>query len=337
MSKSFKPASRKQGRLRLALAGAAGTGKTWTMLEVASRLCGPDRRIAVIDSEGNSVSKYHGMSSVTDDDITFDFDVVAPTSFAPRDYVSLIREAGECGEYDVLCCDSLSAPWSGPGGVLEIVDKHKQRGDKALQPWAKVAPDQQMLTQAILHCGCHLIATLRAKSAWEIETDDRGRKQPKKIGLKPDQKDTLDYEFDVVGLMLDTGSPHRMEIIKTHCPPLSGAVIADPGADFAATLQMWLADGEPPAELAPRDYVEEMAGPTDPDSPLPSQRERLAEIARRVYEPRASELTALKGGKGAAKAAVWELAQHLAETGCEDLTATLTKEVLARLRAGSWA
>ena len=96
----FEKATRKKSRLRLALCGAAGSGKTYTALTIAKEL---GERVAVLDTERGSASKYAGR---------FSFDVVELSDYHPRHYVAVI-EAAEAGGYDVLVIDSLTHAWSG--------------------------------------------------------------------------------------------------------------------------------------------------------------------------------------------------------------------------------
>ena len=53
----FKPAQRKRAKLRLAIAGPSGSGKSYSALVVASGIV-PWSKIAVIDSENGSAELY---------------------------------------------------------------------------------------------------------------------------------------------------------------------------------------------------------------------------------------------------------------------------------------
>jgi hypothetical protein len=90
---------------------------------------------------------------------------------------------------------------------------------------------------------------MRTKTAYEIIEDDRGRKVPTKIGMKPEQRDGIEYEFDIVG---DMDLENTLTVSKSRCPALSGEVVRRPGAEFAEAVMAWLSDGEP--VLSARDY-----------------------------------------------------------------------------------
>lgn len=109
MTMEFKKAVKRDAKLRLALCGPAGSGKTYSLLSIATELGGP---IAYVDTEHGSASKYADL---------FQFDVIEPDVFDPRQLIQLIKAAIENG-YKVICIDSLSHYWMGKGGELEMVD-----------------------------------------------------------------------------------------------------------------------------------------------------------------------------------------------------------------------
>lgn len=54
----LRKSSKKQAKIKLALQGCAGSGKTYSALLLAYGLCGDWTKIAVIDSENNSADLY---------------------------------------------------------------------------------------------------------------------------------------------------------------------------------------------------------------------------------------------------------------------------------------
>lgn len=236
MAISFTKASKKKARLRLALIGPPGSGKTFTALKVATEMGG---RIAVIDTERGSASKYAHL---------FTFDTHEPEDFGPLRYVEYIEAAEKAG-YDHIIVDSLSHAWTGKGGALELVDNAAKRmkSSNSFMAWRDVTPQHNALVDAMLRCRAHLIVTVRVKVEWVVE-DVNGKKVPRKVGLAPVQREGLEYEFDVVGDMDDS----TMTVTKTRCETLNKAVVPEPGQKLAATLKAWLMDGvEPPPPVAP--------------------------------------------------------------------------------------
>lgn len=227
----FTKAKKSQSKLRLALIGVAGSGKTLTALQIASHLGG---KIAVIDTEHHSASKYADR---------VEFDACELESFHPQQYINAITEAGKAG-YDVLIIDSLSHAWMGKDGALEQVDRIAKRSQSgnSFNAWRDVTPLHNQLVEAMLSCPCHLIVTMRAKTEYVVEKNDKGKSVPRKVGMAPVQKDGLEYEFDVVGEMT---IENDLIISKTRCPELSGQIISKPGNEVAAILKNWLTDGVP--------------------------------------------------------------------------------------------
>lgn len=228
---AFQKATKKQAKGRLALVGPSGSGKTFSALRIASAL---GKRVAVIDSERGSASKYADK---------FEFDVCELSSFSPLEYVKAISDAEAAG-YDVLVIDSLSHAWEGKGGALEMVDDAAARSRSAnkFTAWRDVTPIHNKLVGAIVSSSCHVIVTMRAKTEYILEEDERGKKVPKKIGMAPIQRAGVEYEFDVV---CDLDHELRCIVSKSRCSDLTQKVFkpateSDLGAIFAG----WLGSGD---------------------------------------------------------------------------------------------
>lgn len=226
---SFTPATRTSTKARIALCGPSGSGKTWTALTLAHAL---GERIAVIDTERGSASKYAGVNR-------WAFETVAPGSFAPDALTALLAEAGQEG-FDVLVLDSWSHYWMGVDGMLEQVDRRARNGNN-FSGWKEVRPDERRMIDALISYPGHVIATLRVKTEYVIEENDRGKKVPRKIGLKPEQREGIEYEFDLVG---DMDHDNNLTVSKSRIPALTRAVIREPDAELGKTIRAWLEDGE---------------------------------------------------------------------------------------------
>lgn len=238
---TFQKATKTKAKLRLALVGPSGSGKTYSALAIATELVGPTGRVAVIDTEHGSASKYAGR---------FSFDVLELDSCAPSTYVEALQAAAEAG-YDAVVVDSLSHAWMGKDGALEQVDKAAKRSQSGntFTAWRDVTPQHNALVEALITAPLHVVATMRAKTEYVMEKDQNGKSSPRKVGLAPVQRDGLEYEFDVLG---DIDLEHNLIISKTRCESLSGAVIQKPGANVAKVLLAWLSDGADAPKVAPR-------------------------------------------------------------------------------------
>jgi DNA polymerase III delta prime subunit len=235
---AFQKATKRKMRLRCALEGPPGSGKTYSALAIGRALVGESGRIAVIDTERGSASKYSD---------EFDFDVVELDTYAPATFVELIREA-EAEGYDLLIIDSLSHAWMGAEGMLEQVDKIAKRKQYSsnFPAWKDANPQERLLWDTMLGCDMHVMATLRTKTEYVIEEvvgrDGKKRSVPRKVGLAPIQREGLEYEFDVVAEM---DMDHNMIVTKTRCKPLTDRAFNRPGAEVAEILHEWLGEESP--------------------------------------------------------------------------------------------
>lgn len=237
MSFTFTKATKEGLKARLALAGPAGSGKTWTGLTIASEWVRREGgRIALIDTERRSASEYSD---------EFDFDTAQLTTFEPLALVDGLAAAAQAG-FGVVMVDSLSHFWEGEGGMLTQVDNASKRngGGNSFAGWKTARPMEQRMLNALLAYPGHVIVCMRTKTEYVVEEDSRGRKAPRKIGLKPIQRDGIEYEFQVVG---DLDYDNTLVITKTRVATLGGAVIQKPGAEFGGMILDWLGKPAPTA------------------------------------------------------------------------------------------
>ena len=239
----FIKATKAQAKARIAMHGPAGSGKTFTALEWANVLA-DGGQVAVIDTERNSASLYADR---------FDFDVVAfNPPYHPERLIQVLDEAAKEG-YAAVVIDSLSHFWSGAGGVLEIVDEAKSRfKGNTYAAWQIGTPLQQKMIDRILSHPAHVIATMRSKTDWQIDNEG-GRVTPVKLGLAPQQRDGVEYEFTLV---LDIDVKHRASVSKTRFAGIADRTFsADETSEAAKSVLNWLKEGDAPA--APKtDYVD---------------------------------------------------------------------------------
>jgi hypothetical protein len=227
----FKKATKAAAKLRAAIFGPSGAGKTFTSLRVATGLAGSGGRIAVIDTERGSASKYADR---------FAFDVLELDDQTIDGYVAAIREAAAAG-YAVLVIDSLSHGWQTLLEEVEKLAKAKYRGN-TWSAWSEGTPLQRKLVQAILAYPGHVLATMRSKTEWTTVDDGRGKKSPQRVGLAPEQGKGVEYEFD---LLVEISTEHIANVIKDRTGKFQDKLLEKPGEDFGRELAAWLADGEP--------------------------------------------------------------------------------------------
>lgn len=241
-------ATRESILLRAGICGPTGSGKTKTALIMGTRMVerlgvGP---LFVIDSENKSALRY-AYSPRSKQGYRFKHVPMPEDDYSPAAYVAAMDYCESQGA-GVIIIDSLSHAWNGINGVLEQVDQVTERSrakSSFSEGWKAMTPVHNRLIQRILGSSAHVIFTLRAKTDWVIQENERGKREPMKVGLAPVQREGVDYEPD---LFFDMTVPDNVLIVsKSRCDRLTpGEVVRRPGADFADVIIEWIEDSEPP-------------------------------------------------------------------------------------------
>lgn len=230
MTPQFKKATKYGTKLRAALFGVSGSGKTYTALRLATGIVQHDGgRIAVICTERGSARKYSDR---------FDFDVCDLDVRTIEGYTAALQAAGG---YSVIVVDSLSHGWR---ELLEEVDRaaNANRGNK-FSGWRDASPKQKRFIDVLLNSPAHIIVTMRSETEWQTGSDEKGRMRPVRIGLKPEQGKNIEFEFDI---LLEISAAHIAEVIKDRTGRYQDVLIDKPDEQFGAELAAWLSEGEPP-------------------------------------------------------------------------------------------
>lgn len=225
----FTKATKEKAKLRLAIFGPSGAGKTFTALRLATGL---NETIAVIDTERGSASKYADR---------FEFDVLDLPQRTIDVYVEAINAAAKA-EYGVLIIDSLTHAWKELLDEVERLARAKFRGN-TWAAWSEGNPMQMKLVDAILDYPGHIIATMRSKTEWSVEQASNGKTKPVRVGLAPEQGKGIEYEFD---LLMELNVDHIASIIKDRTGAFQDQIIEKPDEEFGGQLLAWLNSGETP-------------------------------------------------------------------------------------------
>jgi hypothetical protein len=238
MALQIRKATRRKAKLRLALIGPSGSGKTMSALKLAFGIGG---KTGIIDTENGSADLYASLG---------DYDVITlEKPYTVGKYREAIT-AFENGGYDTIIVDSLSHAWAGAGGLLDKQGQIANRpGTNSYAAWREVTPDHNALVEALLSSRCHIIVTMRVKTEYVLETNERGKQVPRKVGLAPVQRDGVEYEFTVV---MDIDIDHKAAASKDRTTLFDGwrDTIAE---GTGRQLLQWLESGtdEPAPPPAP--------------------------------------------------------------------------------------
>ena len=179
---NLRVSSKKQAKIKLALQGCAGSGKTYSALLLAYGLCSDWSKIAVIDSENGSADLYASLGQYN----------VLPLqdNFTPETYTKTIEVCENAG-MEVIIIDSISQCWD------NLLEYHAGLQGNSFTNWQKVTPRINAFMQRILQSDKHIICTMRCKQDYVLN-EKNGKMVPEKVGLKAVMRDGIDYEFTIV-------------------------------------------------------------------------------------------------------------------------------------------
>ena len=221
---AFIKATRKQIKLKLAITGAAGSGKTYSALRLAHGL---GQKVALIDTENGSASLYS-------DKFNFDtLDMKPP--YTHEKFIAAITDAEAAG-YDVLVIDSASHFWE---GILDYKSKLDARGGNSYTNWNDAGQKFKGILDSVLQSKLHVICCMRSKMDYVQEKDDRGKTTIRKVGLAPIMRDNISYEFTTVW---DVDQAHQAQSNKDRTG-LFGDTVEQITEAHGKRLLKWLEGG----------------------------------------------------------------------------------------------
>jgi hypothetical protein len=226
---AFKPATRQAVKLKLGLMGPSGSGKTYSADRLAAGLC-PGGKIAFLDTENGSASLYA-------DRFAFDvLDMHAP--FTVQKFLAAIDDAVKAG-YDCLIIDSISAEWQELLAEKELLDA---RGGNSFTNWGSITKKHEDFKKAFVQAPIHIIACMRSKQEYVLQTNDKGKQAPVKVGMGAVQREGFEYECSVV---FDIDMSHHAKASKDRSS-LFGDDIFQITEDTGKILRDWLQKGGAP-------------------------------------------------------------------------------------------
>lgn len=227
----FTKAKKEKIYLKILLAGASGSGKSYSALKLATGITNKaGGRIAAIDTEAGRIRYYAN---------EFDFDdLQLEEPYTPEKYIDAINQAVD-GGYNVLIIDSITHEWN---YILDQVDKIP--GTNSYTKWGKLTPRHNKFTEKIIQSPINIIATVRGKDAYVLEQDKNGKQVPKKVGLGYTQRDGLEYEYTVTFNIDQTNHVSTAQKDNTHLFENRYEMLTEKDGE---ALYDWANSGEEPA------------------------------------------------------------------------------------------
>jgi len=179
----LRTSERKRAKIKMALQGCAGSGKTFSSLLLAQGLTNNDfSKVAIIDTENGSADLYAHLGQ---------YNVITlQAPYTPEVYIEAIEICEEAG-MEVVIIDSISHCWD------YLLEYHSNMAGNSFTNWGRIKPRQKAFMDKILQSDCNIIATMRTKQEYVLNQKD-GKTIPEKVGLKAVQMDGVDYEFTIV-------------------------------------------------------------------------------------------------------------------------------------------
>ncbi len=186
----LRKSERSKAKIKMALQGPSGAGKTLSALLIAQGLTnGNLAKVAIIDTENGSADLYSHLGN---------YNVLTLESpHSPERYMEAIDVCLNAG-MEVIILDSISHAWD------YLIDYHSSLPGNSFTNWAKITPRQKAFVDKILQCNAHIISTMRVKQDYVL-SEKNGKMVPEKVGLKAIQRDEISYEFTIV---FDIDSKH---------------------------------------------------------------------------------------------------------------------------------
>lgn len=309
MTFTFRSAVREQTHVLIALAGASGSGKTFSALRLARGLVGDSGKIAMIDTEARRGLHYA-------DAFKFDhLDMTPP--FTPERIVEAAEQAVKAG-YHCILIDSASDEYEGMGGLQDIqhdtlvrmaTDRESgefnaRRAEALTAPsWKDAKMRHQRMMAHLRQMRAHVIFCLRAQEKVKFEKVKNARgyetTQIIPMGFQPICEKSFMYDMTASFLLVPDapGLPQPIKLQEQHklaFPP--GKHIDEASGQ---RLAAWARGGSAPqptqaVATAPKPIAEPPAPPDDeppPPEPMdgPEPPPHMAEMEAEPTPPPATE------------------------------------------------
>ena len=283
MTFTFRPAARENVGLLIGLAGASGSGKTYTAMRLAKGIAG-DKPFCVIDTEAGRAKHYA-------DQFAFDHGDLKPP-FSPAAYADAIT-AADAAHYPVIVVDSCSHEHAGEGGILDMQEAEFQRmggrDNVKMASWIKPKGEHRRMVSRLLQVRAHLILCFRAEEKIEMVKGEGGKMEVRKKqtatgldGWVPICEKNLPYELTASFLLMASkpGAPLPIKLQEQHRGlfPLDKPITEASGERLA----QWAAGGAPPRAGIPPS-APATSGPAGAPDPFFVTARELAETGTAAY------------------------------------------------------
>ena len=215
----LEQSERKNTKIKIALQGNSGSGKTYSALLMAYGITGDWNKIAVIDTESSANLYAHlGNYKV--------LSLAAP--YTPENYIKAI-ELCEQADIEAVITDSVSHAWD------FLLGYHAALPGNSFVNWGKITPRYNSLIQKIQQSNLHIICTMRTKQDYTLN-ERNGKLIPEKSGTKAIMREGIEYEFTIV---MNMDLNHQAKVTKDRTGIFNGQTIFMPTVDTGKAILQW--------------------------------------------------------------------------------------------------
>jgi len=216
----LKQSERSSTKIKVAMCGSSGSGKTYSALLVAYGLTNDWNKIAVVDTENGSANLYAHLGAYK----VLSLDV----PFSPERYIEAITMCEKSG-IEVIIIDSISHCWE------NLLASHAAMLGNSFMNWNKITPRYNAFIQKILQSNSHVICTMRTKQDYTL-TEKNGKQVPEKAGTKVIMREGINYEFTIV---MDMDLCHKAKVTKDRTGIFAGLSEFVPSVETGQTILNW--------------------------------------------------------------------------------------------------
>lgn len=229
MALKLQPAVNILKSMKVLTYGPSHSGKTLSSLYLALgmvmklRGCTEDeayKHIVMIDTEYGRGALYSSFGPYNY------LNIEAP--YYTEKLVKLIQELNTMDEVDVIIVDSLSHFWVKEGGILDQKANKDKQGGNSYSNWLEYTAKFNAMLDILMSSPKIILTTARSKNDTALVENEKGKMVPKTYGLKPELRDGIDFEFDIVfnvdkdthNLFVEKGIPGMLPIYEAATPDL---------------------------------------------------------------------------------------------------------------------
>lgn len=225
----LQPAVKFLKPMKALLYGPTFSGKTLSSIYLAIgmvqkiRSCSVEdayKHIVLIDTEYGRGALYNKLGK-------YNYLEIKPPYFTEK-LTQMIEELNTMDQVDIIIVDSLSHFWTKEGGILDQKAAKDKQGGNSYTNWLDFTNKFNKMLDVILASPKHIFVTSRAKTDTSLVTNEKGKQAPVTVGLKPELRDNVDYDFDIVfnvdkishTLIVDKGVPGMDPIYEIATPEI---------------------------------------------------------------------------------------------------------------------